>query len=157
VYVTAQRVGRVSRAHLERACEVALDLFALGQAHAERQGLILVDTKYELGLIDGEVAIIDEVHTADSSRFWVRETWAARIAAGDVPEMLDKENLRRWLLSIGYCGEGTPPGLTDAVRSDLAAHYWDLTERVLGQPVSPVGVDGARLKSVVDRFLAGRR
>jgi phosphoribosylaminoimidazole-succinocarboxamide synthase len=147
--------GRVSRAHLDRACEIALALFALGQAHAEQQGLILVDTKYELGLIDGEVAIIDEVHTADSSRFWVRGSWAARVAAGEVPEMLDKENLRRWLLSVGYSGNGTPPTLTDAVRTDLAAHYWDLTERVLGQQVSPTGADAARLEAVVGRFLAG--
>jgi len=145
--------GRVSRAHLERACAIALELFALGQAHADAQGLILVDTKYELGLIDGEVAIIDEVHTADSSRFWVKDSWASRIAAGDVPEMLDKENLRRWLLSVGYSGNGTPPVLTDAVRSDLAAHYWDLTERVLGQQVAPVGADAGRLQAVVGRFL----
>jgi phosphoribosylaminoimidazole-succinocarboxamide synthase len=145
--------GRVSRSHLERACEIALALFALGQAHADRQGLILVDTKYEIGLIDGEVAIIDEVHTADSSRFWVKDSWAARLAAGDVPEMLDKENLRRWLLSAGYSGNGTPPVLTDAVRADLAAHYWDLTERVMGQQVVPVGADAERLKGVVGRFL----
>jgi phosphoribosylaminoimidazole-succinocarboxamide synthase len=145
--------GRVSRAHLDRACEIARALFALGQAHADAQGLILVDTKYEFGLIDGEVAIIDEVHTADSSRFWVKDTWAARVAAGEVPEMLDKENLRRWLLSVGYSGHGTPPTLTDGVRTDLAAHYWELTERVLGHPVSPVGADAARLQRVVSRFL----
>lgn len=149
------RDGRVSRAHLDRACEIALQLFALGQRHADDQGLILVDTKYELGLIDGEVAVIDEVHTADSSRFWVKATYAARLLAGEAPRMLDKENLRRWLLAQGYSGQGPPPGLSDGVRVDLAAHYWDLTERVLGCAISPTGADQGRLAGVVQRFLAG--
>jgi phosphoribosylaminoimidazole-succinocarboxamide synthase len=101
------------------------------------------------------VAIIDEVHTADSSRFWVASTWAERLAAGQPPEMLDKENLRRWLLAQGYSGHGTPPVLSDEVRIDLAAHYWDLTERVLGVAFSPTAGGAARLQAAVARFQNG--
>ena len=146
--------GRLQRRHVDEVCRIALELFAMGQAHADRQGLILVDTKYELGLIDGEVAIIDEVHTADSSRFWVKSTWAERTMAGQPPDMLDKENLRRWLLARGYSGHGTPPALSDDVRTDLAAHYWDLTERVLGVPFAPTAGGVGRLGQVVRRFMS---
>jgi phosphoribosylaminoimidazole-succinocarboxamide synthase len=146
--------GRVSRAHIERCIEAALALFALGQAHAKAQGLLLVDTKYEFGVVDGRVVLIDEVHTADSSRFWVAQSWAERVGRGEAPEMLDKERLRRWLLSQGFSGTGTPPALSDDVRVDLALHYWDLTERVLGRPFTPVeGAAADRVASAVRRFL----
>jgi phosphoribosylaminoimidazole-succinocarboxamide synthase len=148
--------GRISRAHLERAVEIALALFRLGQGHAAAQGLILVDTKYELGLIDGAVSVIDEVHTADSSRFWVAASFADRVARGEAPEMLDKENLRRWLLAQGFSGTGPPPALDDAVRADLAAHYWTLTERVLGRPFSPQPGGAARLAEIVKAFQQNR-
>ena len=146
--------GRLQARHVDEVCRIALELFALGQAHAGAQGLILVDTKYEFGLIDGEVTIIDEVHTADSSRFWVKNTWAERTAAGQPPDMLDKENLRRWLLARGYSGQGTPPLLSDDVRIDLAAHYWDLTERVLGVSFRPQAGGVSRLAGVVRGFMS---
>jgi len=146
--------GRVSRKHLEHAVEIALALFAHGSAHAAAQGLILVDTKYELGLVDGEVAVIDEVHTADSSRFWLADSYAARLAEGEAPQMLDKENLRRWLLKQGFSGHGPPPALTDDIRVDLAAHYWDLTERVLGHAVRPTPTAPAALAQLVATFTA---
>ena len=148
--------GRLPAAHRERVVEVALGLFALGQAHAEDNGLILVDTKYELGLIDGEVALIDEVHTADSSRFWIKESYGARLAAGQAPEMLDKENLRRWLLARGFSGQGAPPELGDDVRTELALHYWDLTERVLGAAITPSPSDEKELTDLVTSFLSVR-
>jgi phosphoribosylaminoimidazole-succinocarboxamide synthase len=151
--------GRVSRAHLDRCVEAAKALFALGQAHARSHGLILVDTKYEFGLVHdarGErVVLIDEVHTADSSRFWVAATHAERTGRGEAPEMLDKENLRRWLLAQGFSGHGAPPALSDDVRVDLASHYWDLTERVMGRAFHPVEGDAlSRVRKVVERFVA---
>ncbi len=131
--------GLVQAKLLEQATEAALALFDLGKRHAEAQGLILVDTKYEMGLIDGELVLIDELHTADSSRFWERDDWVSAMAAGgyaegQTPRMLDKERLRRWLLEQGFSGHGEPPALPDDVCVDLALHYWELTERVLGQP-----------------------
>jgi len=145
--------GRLARHHVERVVELALALFRMGAAHADAQGLILVDTKYEMGLLHGEVCVIDEVHTADSSRFWVKATYAERIARGEPPEMLDKENLRRWLLARGFSGHGTPPALDDAIRVDVGAWYWDLTERVVGAPFLPTAGGGARVAEVVRRFV----
>lgn len=148
--------GKVARPVMERAVETALALFALGQAHAQAHGLLLVDTKYELGLLpDGELVLIDEVHTADSSRFWRADSYAAKRAAGEAPDMLDKERLRRWLLARGFSGHGTPPALDDDVRVDLASHYWELTETVLGTPFVPAEGDAtARVSAAVDRFRA---
>jgi phosphoribosylaminoimidazole-succinocarboxamide synthase len=143
--------GRIERRHVDRVVEIARALFALGAAHADAHGLILVDTKYELGLIDGEVCVIDEVHTADSSRFWVKATWAERVARGEAPEMLDKENLRRWLLARGFSGNGAPPPLDDGIRVDLGASYWTLTERVLGQRFVPADGGADRVAAVVRR------
>jgi phosphoribosylaminoimidazole-succinocarboxamide synthase len=134
----------VTQGHLHEACERALELFAVGQAHAAERGLILVDTKYELGLRDNELVLIDEVHTADSSRFWLASSYGERVADGKSPEMLDKERLRRWLREEhDYMGDGEPPALTDDVRTDLAMHYWDLTERVTGRPFEPAAGDVA--------------
>jgi phosphoribosylaminoimidazole-succinocarboxamide synthase len=149
------RAGRIERRHVDRVVEIAQGLFRLGAAHADAQGLILVDTKYEMGIVDGEVCVIDEVHTADSSRFWIKATYADRVARGEAPEMLDKENLRRWLLARGFGGEGTPPVLDDAIRVDVGAWYWTLTERVLGKPFVPVGGGAARVAAVVRQFLDG--
>jgi phosphoribosylaminoimidazole-succinocarboxamide synthase len=148
------RAGRLDRRYVDRVVEIALALFRLGAAHAEAQGLILVDTKYEMGLIDGEVCVIDEVHTADSSRFWVKATYADRVARGEPPEMLDKENLRRWLLARGFSGNGAPPTLDDDIRVDLGAWYWTLTERVLGAAFSPQAGGGERVAGVVRRFVS---
>lgn len=145
--------GRISPTHLDQVVETALALFEMGRAHADAQGLILVDTKYEFGLVAGAVVVIDEVHTADSSRFWLKDSYSARVAAGEAPEMLDKENLRRWLLARGFAGEGMPPELDAAVRTELATHYWTLSERVLGKAFSPASGGGSRVAGVVDRWL----
>lgn len=150
--------GKVARGVMEQAVDVALALFRLGQEHARAQGLLLVDTKYELGILPatGELVLIDEVHTADSSRFWRADTYAAKRARNEPPDMLDKENLRRWLLARGFSGNGPPPALDDDVRVDLAAHYWELTETVLGKPFVPVEGDAtARVSSTVARFRTG--
>ena len=84
-----------------------------GRASGERSGLILADTKYEFGLTaEGELLLIDEVHTPDSSRWWVASTYEERIAAGAEPESLDKEVVRRALADIGYTGDGPVPELS---------------------------------------------
>jgi phosphoribosylaminoimidazole-succinocarboxamide synthase len=145
--------GRATSSQLEACVHYALSLFAMGQAHAAAQGLLLVDTKYEFGLINNRVVLIDEIHTADSSRFWEASSYAQRLGRGEAPEMLDKEHLRRWLIGVGFQGNGPPPVLTDDIRIDVADRYWQLTERITGPwtPTAPT----TRAASIVGRFLQG--
>lgn len=111
----------------------ALALFAAGQEIAKQAGLILVDTKYEFGLIEGKLALIDEIHTPDSSRYWVAET----LKVGSEPEHYDKEYLRRWYAAQGYRGEGTPPPLSPDLIAEVTARYVGAYERLTGLPFNP--------------------
>ncbi|MCA9542078.1 MAG: phosphoribosylaminoimidazolesuccinocarboxamide synthase, partial [Myxococcales bacterium] len=130
-------LGFVDARRWAEVCQVALALFARGTALAARGGLILVDTKYEFGLIDGQLVLIDEVHTPDSSRYWIKDTYAARRAAGRDPEQFDKEHLRLWLHAQGYHGEGPAPRLADDIVTEVAARYLDAFERLTGKPLTP--------------------
>ncbi len=129
--------GLVDEALLDQAFDVALKLFRRGEELAAKNGLILVDTKYEMGLIDGELVVIDEIHTADSSRYWIASEFEERFAKGESQAMLDKENIRQWLIGEGYMGDGPPPAIPDDVRLDLAEVYGQLHEKLLGKPFVP--------------------
>ena len=94
---------------MEQVSEVSLALFRFGSELLAKHNLILVDTKYEFGLCDGELILIDEIHTPDSSRFWIRDTYEERFARGEEPEKIDKEYLREWLASQGFRGDGEDP------------------------------------------------
>lgn len=116
---------------LEAMC---LGMFAFGQARARARGLILVDTKYELGRApDGRILFIDEIHTPDSSRYWHAEDHERRVARGEEPRSLDKEYVRRHFAAIGYTGEGTPPPIPDDVRVEAARRYIEAYETVTGR------------------------
>lgn len=118
--------------------EAALQLFARGQEVAARAGLILADTKYEFGLDDdGALMQIDEMHTPDSSRYWVASSYDERLAAGEEPESLDKEVVRRALLATGYRGDGAPPALPAEVWAQTSARYIDAYERITGTTFQP--------------------
>ncbi len=106
----------------------ALALFSYGQQVAWRAGLILVDTKYEFGLIDGQLALIDEVHTPDSSRYWLMDSYKP----GQEPENLDKEYLRAWFARRGYRGDGEPPAMPDDFVAEVAVRYIAAYERLTG-------------------------
>ena len=121
----------------KKAEEYALQLFDEGKKWADQQGLILVDTKYEFGIVDDELIVIDEIHTPDSSRFWVKSEYEERFAAGESQKMLDKENIRQWLIDQGFSGEGTPPKLSDEIRISLAEHYMELYKVLLGKEFIP--------------------
>ena len=135
-----------------RVVEAALQLFAEGRRVAADAGLVLADTKYEFGLaVDtGELMLIDEVHTPDSSRYWVADTYPARVAAGDEPESLDKEVVRRALLELGYAGEGPPPLLAPEVIAATTARYIDTYERLTGLAFVPAEQPAAeRIRRVI--------
>ncbi|MBE2248830.1 MAG: phosphoribosylaminoimidazolesuccinocarboxamide synthase [Myxococcus sp.] len=140
--------GLVSARDWQRAREAALGLFAVGTEQAAAQGLLFVDTKYEFGRIGDELVVIDELHTPDSSRFWRAEGYAARLAKGEAQVMLDKENLRQWLISErGFSGHGTPPSIPDEVRVSLTQKYVAAWETLTGATFSPqVGSVAARIR-----------
>jgi len=125
----------------------AMALFTRGQEIARKQGLILVDTKYEFGLHGDELLVIDEIHTPDSSRYWEASEYEQRFAAGQDQRMLDKENLRQWLIQErGYMGQGPAPEIPAEVRVDLARKYVMNFERLTGREFQPaVGDPIARL------------
>lgn len=125
--------GLMSSRDWERTKEAALALFAEGQKQTSKNGLLLVDTKYEFGLVKGELVVIDEMHTPDCSRFWIAEGSAERFARGEPQQMLDKENLRQWLLKErGFSGQGAPPAIPDDVRVMLAEKYLTAFEKITG-------------------------
>ncbi|MFZ2444232.1 MAG: phosphoribosylaminoimidazolesuccinocarboxamide synthase [Ilumatobacteraceae bacterium] len=121
-----------------QAVEAALQLFRRGQQVAAEAGLILADTKYEFGIDEhGSLLLIDEMHTPDSSRYWVADSYHQRLTAGEEPESLDKEVVRRALLATGYRGDGEPPALPDEVWQQTSARYIDAYERLTGTPFQP--------------------
>ena len=143
--------GLVSKELLDETCEVALKLFARGEALAAESGLILVDTKYEFGLIHGKLVVIDEIHTADSSRYWVADEYQEHFDAGEPQRMLDKENIRQWLIGEGYMGDGEPPVIPLDVRLDLAEKYAALHHKLLGEEFAvPPGNVQTTLYNVLD-------
>jgi phosphoribosylaminoimidazole-succinocarboxamide synthase len=131
--------GLVSEALYDRAARLAASLFRAGQEWAASRGLILADTKYELGLDEtGTLVVADEIHTPDSSRYWYADGYAEAFARGEDPKSLDKEYVRRWLVSErGYRGDGAPPPLPDEVRCEAARRYVEAYERVTGQAFVP--------------------
>jgi phosphoribosylaminoimidazole-succinocarboxamide synthase len=116
----------------------ALDLFHLGSHWADKQELILVDTKYEFGICDGELILVDEIHTLDSSRYWVKKEYQSHFDKQIDQVMLDKEPTRQWLLSKGFNGEGEIPFFTDEHRVEIAKHYIDSYEMITGLEFVPV-------------------
>jgi phosphoribosylaminoimidazole-succinocarboxamide synthase len=157
------RQGLVAPEVWREATAIAQRLFARGQEWAASRGLILVDTKYEMGIAEEDgsggrraeakpaerLFVIDEIHTPDSSRYWVADGYEDRFARGAEQEMLDKENIRQWLIKEhGFSGHGKPPPLTDDVRVMLATKYMQVFERLTGESFrSEVGSVEARIRS----------
>ena len=142
--------GLVEESVYAQAEKYALDLFTAGQEWASKQGLILVDTKYEFGMVDDELIVIDEIHTPDSSRYWIASEYEKRFNEGQSQNMLDKENIRQWLIERGFSGEGTPPVLTDEIRVTLAERYIELYTQLTGNEFHPLLGD---VKSRIERNL----
>jgi phosphoribosylaminoimidazole-succinocarboxamide synthase len=113
-------------------------LFARGQELAAERGLILVDTKYEFGDVGGQLTLVDEIHTVDSSRFWMLDSYAARFAAGEEPQTFDKEFLRRWYVdTAGYRGDGDPPPMPRELAERMSRLYIEAFERLTGEAFVP--------------------
>jgi phosphoribosylaminoimidazole-succinocarboxamide synthase len=132
-------MGAISAEDFDKAATMVHELFAFGQARAAERGLILVDTKYEIGVSpDGQMMLIDEIHTPDSSRYWYADDFEERLARGEEPRSLDKEYVRRWMTEThGYRGEGAPPVLPDDVRIEAAKRYIEIYELMTGRVFEP--------------------
>lgn len=127
--------GWMTQADWDEASALALKLFQHGVAIAAKHGLILVDTKYEFGRdSDGRIVVVDEIHTPDSSRYWLANSYAERFAQGQEPENIDKEFLRLWFAknSDPYKDQTLPKAPTDLIVK-LASRYIQLYEMITGQ------------------------
>jgi phosphoribosylaminoimidazole-succinocarboxamide synthase len=125
-------------ADFETAADQAMTLFAAGQRACAERGLILVDTKYEFGKTeDGDIVVIDEIHTPDSSRFWYASTYEERFSAGADPESFDKEYVRRYLVGQGFRGEGPIPPIPGEVRIEATRRYIQAVEQITGTGFVP--------------------
>lgn len=130
--------GWMAAALWDQIKQAALALFQRGTEIAARAGLILVDTKYEFGLdADGKLVLIDEVHTPDSSRFWLAASYQQRFEAGLEPECFDKEFVRLEYARTGYRGDGEPPVMPDDLWVRTSLLYQESFERITGMPFIP--------------------
>jgi phosphoribosylaminoimidazole-succinocarboxamide synthase len=130
--------GTMSEELYAAAEQLTSALFEAGTHYAKERGLILVDTKYELGLdADGQLVVIDEIHTPDSSRYWYADRYETAMSEGASPEAIDKEYVRLWLGERGYKGEGPPPELSVEVRCEAARRYIQAYEQVSGIEFEP--------------------
>ncbi|ORC35345.1 phosphoribosylaminoimidazolesuccinocarboxamide synthase [Marispirochaeta aestuarii] len=131
------RQGLVDPAVWDTVQKAAIALFRRGTDDCARQGLILVDTKYEFGILNGQVYLVDEVHTPDSSRFWFADSYDQQFRAGKDPHKLDKEYLRQWLMDKGFMGDGEAPEIPDEVRIETARRYVGAYEGITGTTFTP--------------------
>jgi phosphoribosylaminoimidazole-succinocarboxamide synthase len=136
-------------------------LFARGTEIAAKQGLILVDTKYEFGKRGDEILLMDEIHTPDSSRYFYAEGYAERQAKGDQQRQLSKEFVREWLIANNFMGkEGqTVPEMSDEWLTQISERYIELYERVTGNPFVRQDYTQAekRMEQAVLQFLSERK
>jgi phosphoribosylaminoimidazole-succinocarboxamide synthase len=131
--ITAQ--GLLTSAQLEQVSALALALFARGREIARQRGLILVDTKYEFGLDrDGRIVLADEIHTPDSSRYWMADSYPQRFAGGERPESLDKDHIRNWVAARCDPYRDPIPDIPRDVILDAAEIYIRVFETITGRP-----------------------
>lgn len=117
---------------------VTFALFKRGQEICDKAGIILVDTKYEFGLEkSGKLMLIDEIHTPDSSRYWIESTYKKRFLAGEEPESYDKEPLRIWFKGHGYTGKGRPPKMPPEFLAKMSSLYMSIYEKITGKKFVP--------------------
>lgn len=126
--------GLVAEAEYVELEKYTLALFASGTEMAAQQGLILVDTKYEFGKVNGQITLIDEIHTPDSSRYFYAEGYEARQAADESQKQLSKEFVREWLIANGFQGKDGQqvPEMSDQWVSQISERYIELFEKVTG-------------------------
>lgn len=147
--------GVISAEQFDFMAEKSMELYKRGVEIAAKQGIILVDTKYEFGEDEnGNIVLIDEIHTPDSSRFWFADEYQKRFEAGEEQKKIDKEYLRSWLADRGFIGEGEIPEVPDDIRVETARRYIEAYELITGQTFeAEVGDVAARLEKNLEKYL----
>ena len=153
------RRGLVSAEDYAKLEDYALRLFQRGTEMAAQRGLILVDTKYEFGKRDGELYLIDEIHTPDSSRYFYADGYEERFAKGEPQRQLSKEFVREWLMANGFSGQAGQqvPEMTDEIVGSISDRYIELFEHITGKKFEPAeyGEDPyARIEANINNTLA---
>lgn len=117
----------------EQMEKAALSLYKKGVGICKKRGIILVDTKYEFGIAKSKLLLIDEIHTPDSSRFWIQKTYNKRFKKGLEPDNFDKEFLRLWFKKRGYSGDGRPPKMSNSLIKQVSKRYRDVYKKITGK------------------------
>ena len=155
------RQGLVSKEDYEVIEDYTRRLFKRGQEIAAKQGLILVDTKYEFGKRDGKIYLIDEIHTPDSSRYFYAEGYEEKFKAGQPQRQLSKEFVRQWLIEHNFMNEPGQkmPEITDEYANSVSERYIELYEHITGEKFDKTAEEGdiaARIEQHVIAYLQSR-
>ena len=140
-----------TEAEWKTLCNYALQLFARGKEIAAKQGLILVDTKYEFGKIGDEIFLMDEIHTPDSSRYFYADGFEERQTTGERQKQLSKEFVREWLIENNFMGkEGqTVPEMNDAWIQTISNRYIELYEKIIGEKFVPAELSDEETEKLI--------
>ncbi|MCX6116615.1 MAG: phosphoribosylaminoimidazolesuccinocarboxamide synthase [Proteobacteria bacterium] len=137
--ITAEKLiqaGICTHKEWDEIARLAMKVFSIGNRLYAEKGWILADTKYEFGRnLSGTIKLIDEVHTPDCSRLWIKSTYELKLSKGEAPEMLDKENVRRWLLEHHFSGHGDVPTVPKNVLLKLAFSNLEVAEALWGKSI----------------------
>ena len=145
--------GAVDPGLYKELARISMRLYERGVSRAADHGMIFVDTKYEFGISNGKIMLMDEVNTPDSSRYWMKDDYEDRFEKGEEPRKLDKEYVRTWLSEQGFTGEGKPPKLTDEIRVEASARYMEVVEKFTGEPMQlDVGPVDKSIYSILNPF-----
>ena len=138
-------------------CNYALQLFNRGKEIAAKQGLILVDTKYEFGKIGDEIILMDEIHTPDSSRYFYADGFEERQQKGERQKQLSKEFVREWLIENNFMGkEGqTVPAMSDEWIQTISNRYIELYEKIIGEKFVPTEMSDEETEKIIVEALKG--
>ncbi len=152
--IIAQNI--VSEKDYEILENYTLALFERGKVLAAKQGLILVDTKYEFGKIGDEIYLMDEIHTPDSSRYFYADGYVERQINGEKQKQLSKEFVREWLIENGFMGKDgqTVPEMDESWINTISKRYIELYEKVIGQPFKPEDWSEEKTKAAIEDVLA---
>jgi phosphoribosylaminoimidazole-succinocarboxamide synthase len=150
--------GIVSKDILNQLEQYTRALFEHGKEHAKKQGLILVDTKYEFGLYEGKIMLMDEIHTPDSSRYFYADIYEENQSKGLPQKQLSKEFVREWLIENGFQGlDGQQlPEMSDEVVKSISQRYTELYEKLIGEKFEGKTVTVSQIENIVNEYFEKR-